>query len=230
MWVKICGTTTAEDARAAVAAGADAVGFVFVPGSRRVVTPERVRAMGLGSEAAERVGVFATQDVEEIARAVEVAGLTGVQLHGGGAGVEALAAAVRARVPGLAVMPVVHWEVGEAWAGAAVAESLRRLRGAGLLRVLLDAKVGAALGGTGVSFDWRRAAEAIQEARDGLELVLAGGLRPETVGEGVRLLEPWGVDVVSGVEREAGRKDGERVRAFILAARAVETHPGPGQV
>ena len=226
MWVKICGTTTAGDAREAIAAGADAVGFVFVAGSRRVVTPEAVGAMRLGDAAAERVGVFETRDAGEIARAVEVAGLTGVQLHGGAAGVEALAAEVRARVPGVVVIPVVHWEVGEASAGGAVVEALRRLRGAGLTRVLLDAKVGSALGGTGVSFDWRRAAEAIAGARAGLDVVLAGGLRPETVGEAVRVLKPWGVDVVSGVEREAGRKDAERVRGFVAAARAGETRPG----
>ncbi len=228
MWVKICGTTTAEDAREAVSAGADALGFVFVPGSRRLVTPELVGAMGLQGEVVERVGVFATRDVGEISQAVERAGLTGVQLHGGAAGVETLAAQVRARVPEVRVVPVVHWEVGESAAGEVVAAALRRLRDSGFTRVLLDAKVGPALGGTGVSFDWRRAAKAIAEARAGMELVLAGGLRPETVEEAVRVLEPWGVDVVSGVEREPGRKDRERVRAFVAAARAAETHPGRG--
>lgn len=226
MWVKICGTTIAGDAQDAVEAGADAVGFIFVPQSRRVTSPQAVRAMKLSDLPAERIGVFATPDADAVARAVDEAGLTGVQLHGGGAGLVELAGEVRERVPlAVSIMPVVHWEVGKPGAGEPAAEGLRQLRTAGFHRILLDAKVGAALGGTGVSLPWAEAAGAIATAREGLELVLAGGLRPETVGEAVRVLRPWGVDVVTGVEREPGRKSAARVRAFLAAARAGEESP-----
>ncbi len=228
MWVKICGTTTAEDARGAVAAGADGVGFVFAAESRRRVTAAAVRAMGLEGLGVETVGVFTTGDEGEIAGVVAEAGLRAVQLHGAVVD-EALVGRVRAKVgDGVGVVPVVHWEIGDGAAGARVAEGLRRLRGAGVARVLLDTRMGDRLGGTGVSFDWARAAEALAQAREGMELVLAGGLRPETVGEAVRVLRPWGVDVVSGVEREVGRKDGERVRAFVRAARGVGDEPPQG--
>ncbi len=236
MWVKICANTTAADARMAADAGADAVGFVFAP-SRRRVTSVEVAGMGLGEMVSgtgrpvARVGVFVSGDAGEIVRAAREAGLTGVQLHGipdevsGDEGAMArLAAAVRGMAPELRVVPVLHWVVtgaGDAAekSGTEMAAGLRALRAAGFRRVLLDAKVGAELGGTGVAFDWARAAAALAEAREGMELILAGGLRPETVGEAVRVLRPWGVDVASGVEVEPGRKCPERVREFLRAAR-----------
>lgn len=219
MWVKICGTTCEEDARRAIESGADAVGFVFAE-SPRQVRAEQVAAMGLGSVWVQRVGVFAGQGVDEIVRVVAMAGLTGVQLHGGEADLDRLFAEVHDGLGGIPVVPVVHWDVAREDAGTEVAGMLERLRAAGARRVLLDVKSGDRLGGTGVSFDWARAADEIAEARGELELVLAGGLTAESVGEAVRALEPWGVDVVSGVEREPGRKDPLRVLAFVRAARA----------
>ena len=221
MWVKLCANTSAEDARTCAAVGADAVGFVLAP-SRRRVTPEDVAGMGLADLAVERVGVFVTGDAAEVMRAARVAGLTGVQLHGlpGGGSVLALARAVRERAPELGVVPVVHWVVGEPDAAEQVVGELVAYKAAGFRRVLLDAKVGAELGGTGVALDWAAVAAAIAEVRDGMEIILAGGLRPETVREAIRVLAPWGVDVASGVELEPGRKSVERVRAFVVAARS----------
>ena len=220
MWVKLCANTSAADARLCAAAGADAVGFVFAP-SRRRVTPEAVAAMGLADLAIERVGVFVSAEAVEIVRSARVAGLTGVQLHGlpGGGSVRELAERVRAAAPELGVVPVVHWVVGEAGSGPRVAAELGELKAAGFGRVLLDAKVGEELGGTGVAFNWEAAAEAMQQVRGGMELVLAGGLRPETVAAAVRVLRPWGVDVASGVELKPGVKCAERVRAFVAAAK-----------
>lgn len=220
MWVKLCANTTAEDAHECAAAGADAVGFVFAP-SRRRVTPEAVAAMELSGLAIDRVGVFVSADAEEIVRAARVAGLTGVQLHGvpGGGRVVQLAGVVRGMAPELGVVPVVHWVVGDAGAGARVAAELAALKAAGFGRVLLDAKVAAEMGGTGVALDWAAVAGAIAKVRVGMEVILAGGLRPETVAEAVRVLKPWGVDVASGVEMVPGRKSVERVRHFVAAAR-----------
>ena len=125
--------------------------------------------------------------------------------------------------------------VGEVVAGGVAVERATEAVLAGLWavleegaeRVLLDSKVGSATGGTGVAFGWAEAARALAEARRGLRLIVAGGLRAETVAEAARALAPWGVDVASGVEAEVGRKSPERVRAFVAAARfAAATHGG----
>ena len=222
MFVKICGTTNVEDARAAAETGADAVGFVFAAESRRRMTAEVVagisRVLAEEFPGLERVGVLDSVDAKEIVALARAAGLTGVQLHGA-SGV-ALVQAVRGMAPELMVMAVVSWEVGAAGAAERVQEEVAALRAAGVERVLLDSKVGAALGGTGVAFAWEEAAGALAEVRDGVTLVVAGGLRPETVAEAVRVLRPWGVDVVSGVEAGPGRKSAEKVRSFVRAARS----------
>ena len=221
MFVKICGTTNVEDARTAAQAGADAVGFVFATTSRRRVTAEMVAAISqvLAGEfpRVERIGVFDAVDAEEIVATASEAGLTGVQLHGGG-GMD-LARAVKEMAPQLMVMAVVSWEVGAAGAAERVREEVAALRGMGVERVLLDSKVGVAAGGTGVAFAWGDAAAALAGIADGMKLVVAGGLRPETVAEAVRVLGPWGVDVASGVEAAVGRKSVEKVSAFVMAAR-----------
>jgi phosphoribosylanthranilate isomerase len=85
--------------------------------------------------------------------------------------------------------------------------------------VLVDSKVGSAGGGTGVSFDWTAARNVFQEAAPQLRIVAAGGLRPENVGEAICALNPWGVDVASGVEAGPGEKDPEKLRAFLRAAK-----------
>ena len=85
-------------------------------------------------------------------------------------------------------------------------------------RVLVDAKVGNQSGGTGVSFNWDKAAKVLSNAH-GLRVILAGGLRPDNVSHAIRIVKPWGVDVASGVEREPGRKDFAKLKAFIENAR-----------
>ncbi len=86
-------------------------------------------------------------------------------------------------------------------------------------RVLVDSKVGAALGGTGVTFDWEASRGVLTEAGKGLKLIVAGGLTPENVADAIRRLEPWGVDVASGVELSPGRKDPDKVADFIRKTR-----------
>ena len=205
----------------AARAGADAVGFVFAAESRRRVTAEVVEGIsaGLAAEfpAVERVGVFTTDDAGEIVAAARAAGLGSIQLHGaGGAG---LIQAVRELAPELRVIAVVSWEIGVAGAGERVVEEVLALRGEGVTRVLLDSKVGQEPGGTGVAFAWEEAARVLAGVRDGIQLIVAGGLRPETAAEAVRVLGPWGVDAVSGVEAAVGRKSLEKVRGFVGAAR-----------
>ena len=216
MWVKICGNTNVRDAVLAAESGADAVGFVFAP-SVRQVTVAQVREIVTELPAGlERVGVFGGASADKIVAAVEAAGLTAVQLHGG---VDLrLAGELQERLGGgVAVIHTVAWRVdGGEGSAPQVAVELATL-GSGE-RVLVDAKVGGASGGLGVSFDWA-AARRVLDSRPGLRVIVAGGLTPGNVREAIRVLEPWGVDVVSGVEASPGKKDGEKIRIFIENAR-----------
>jgi phosphoribosylanthranilate isomerase len=164
----------------------------------------------------ELVGVFAGSDAEEIADAVRVSGLTAVQLHGG-VDLE-MARSLRSLLgAGVEIIHSVHWTVGEEDASEeAVRAQLRQLEPGE--RVLVDAKLGGVSGGLGVSFDWQRAGRVLREFPE-LRVIVAGGLKPETVAEAVRVLEPYGVDVASGVELSAGKKDFEKLRRFIENAR-----------
>jgi phosphoribosylanthranilate isomerase len=123
------------------------------------------------------------------------------------------------------LIQTLHWQVeGDGASAAIVAQQLRQIDAEGLIgRVLIDAKVGPNLGGTGVSFDWDAARATLAEAGAGLKLIVAGGLRQENVVAAIRRLNPWGVDVASGVEQSPGRKSPEKLAAFIRAARNADT-------
>jgi len=220
MWVKICGNTNLEDAVLAVELGADAVGFVFAA-SPRQVTPAQVAAITSHlPEGVERVGVFDTHNPDLIANAAQAAGLTDVQLHGG-FDEELLEHMSEVLAPGVRIIQTLHWPLGDPSSALRVADELSRLDELGITeRVLIDSKVGAATGGTGVAFDWEAARGVFASAPKGARLILAGGLRPDNVEQAIVQLEPWGVDVSSGVEAAPGRKDPERLRRFIENARA----------
>lgn len=220
VWVKICGNTNLEDAALAAKLGADAVGFVFAA-SKRQVTAGQVAAIGAHLPGGvERVGVFDSHDAEEIARVALEAGLTSVQLHGGFD--ERLLERLGERLAGrVRVIQALNWQVDEtAEAEAArLKEQMGRIAALGIAdRVLIDSKVGAAAGGTGVAYEWARA-RAVFAAPAGVRLIVAGGLKPENVAEAIRQLAPWGVDISSGVEASPGRKDPERLARFIANAR-----------
>lgn len=221
MWVKICANTCLEDALAAAEFGADALGFVFAP-SRRQVDAEQVRAITRQLPASiETVGVFAGSDAAAIAATAIAAGLQTIQLHGG----LDIGLAERLRQclgPETTIIHTAHWTLdpGAAAAGhvsAAIAQ-------AAVLpdhpRLLIDTRVAGNSGGLGVSFNWEEARPAFASAHGlNLRLIVAGGLRPDNVAEAARTLRPWGVDVASGVEREAGRKDLGLLRLFIENAK-----------
>ncbi|MDE3200118.1 MAG: phosphoribosylanthranilate isomerase [Acidobacteriota bacterium] len=214
MWVKICGNTSLGDAQLAVDAGADALGFVFAPSPRRV-SVEQVAAITEQVPAAiERIGIFVESPLDEIVEAVETGGLTGVQLHAEG-GAE-LPAQLRARFgPELRILRVVHFG-GEAESQARTAIADPNVDG-----ILVDSRTATAVGGTGIPFDWAEAAQTVFRiaTEHGTRIVAAGGLSPVNVAEAIATLKPWGVDVVSGVEAEPGRKDPEKVRKFVENAR-----------
>mgnify|MGYP001770796685 FL=1 len=207
-FVKICGITTLADARVAIEAGADAVGFVLYPRSPRFVPPERVAALCeiLRQEAphVRRVGVFVNEPVERVRALLEALGLDWAQLHGDEPpealkALEGRAYKVLRLRPGAPIDP-------EPYRG--------RLLDGPTLGV--DAWAPDAYGGTGCPADWTLAAAWARIHR----LLLGGGLTPETVAEAIGRVRPWGVDVSSGVEEAPGRKDPDRVRRFIATARA----------
>jgi phosphoribosylanthranilate isomerase len=218
MWVKICANTCAEDALKAAEFGADAVGFVFAP-SRRQVTAEQVRPISeLLPDGVERVGVFGEESAEEIAAVVDKARLTTVQLHGG----FDLRRTQRLEdlLPEVAIIQTAHWRIDDDEVTIrSFSNQIAKIEGyATGRRVLVDTKVGDQSGGMGVSFDWDKAAQVLSN-RHGLWVILAGGLRPENVAEAIGTVKPWGVDVASGVERDPGRKDFAKLKAFIENAR-----------
>ena len=223
LWIKICANTSLEDALLAAEAGADAVGFVFAPSPRRM-TAARVAAIAPQlPDSVEKIGVFVDATVEEIEATVRACGLTGVQLHSE-AGTDA-AMRLRGRFGSeLHILRVVHFgaeaaELAESWG-----------RDPHLDSVLVDSRTAAAIGGTGVAFDWLAASATIFQNTGvtRLRLVAAGGLNPANVAEAIATLRPWGVDVASGVEAAPGRKDPAKLRSFVANARAAaescETH------
>ncbi len=205
--IKFCGLTRAADAAFAVGLGASYLGVIFAGGPRRI-TPERAAELFAAARgAALRVGVFGAEAPEEVARMARTATLDVVQLHGDPDA--AHVASVRAAC-GLPVWAAVRVS------SSATPERLGALDAAADA-IVLDAFVPGRLGGTGIAFDWEGAARWARPLH--AHLVVAGGLRPENVGQAVRRLVPDVVDVSSGVEAAPGIKDHERMRAFVEAAR-----------
>lgn len=214
LWIKICGNTSLADAQLAAEAGADAVGFIFAPSPRRVA-PAQVAEIVHGLPAhLEKIGVFADAPIEDVISHVRACGLTGAQLHAGYPP-EASASLRREFGPDLRILRVVHY-------GPEASEQARAFAcDPNMDAILVDSRTATAVGGTGVAFDWVTAAQTIF-ANCHTRLIAAGGLHPGNVEEAIATLRPWGVDVASGVESAPGRKDPEKVRAFIAAAQAAQ--------
>jgi phosphoribosylanthranilate isomerase len=195
MFVKICGITRPEDADAAVKAGADAIGFVFWPGSPRFIDPYRARAIAVTLPPfVTTVGVFVNQPIEYVTGVASLVRLSAVQLHGDET-IEYAAALSR---------PVVKaMSLGDERVTAWPAQTT----------VLLDVHDPVRHGGTGRTIDWTAAAAVAA----GRRILLAGGLTPDNVAEAVARVRPFGIDVSSGVERTPGVKDHERLRALFEA-------------
>jgi phosphoribosylanthranilate isomerase len=218
-WVKICGITNVEDARVAVEAGADALGFVFYSKSPRVVAVETVREIiARVPEPIEKVGVFADDETEQIQRVVADTGINAVQLHGTRSQQFVLGDARSASSP-LSESKLIPVLPGDSLKGEALVHLPRRNK---IFALMLDAQVNGITGGTGTTFDWQASREMVQMISLQLPVIVAGGLNPGNVAQAIRLLQPFGVDVSSGVEAKPGKKDPEKVRAFLQAVRAAE--------
>ena len=193
-WVKVCGLSRPAEVEAAVAAGADAVGFVFYEPSPRNITPERARALG-ESAGVLTVAVTVDLDADSLLHIADLAGVGAVQPHGANAA-GAAAAAIDA---GLAVLRPVK-----------VAGPVDLTHVSGDELPLLDSEL---IGGTGATFDWSWLGNIERP------FVLAGGLGPDNVGDAISRVGPWGVDASSGLESAPGVKDLARVTAFVNRAK-----------
>ena len=200
--VKVCGITNPEDARVAADAGADAIGLVFAESPRRV-SVERAREIAAAlPEGVLKVGVFVDAEPGEVLRIAREVGLDYAQLHGD----EPPEALAEIRDGGVGVMKAVRVRNAEALAAVERYE-------ADLF--LLDAWSAEARGGTGERFDW----ELAKSLRGRDNIVVSGGLGPANVREAIEYFEPYGVDASSSLEERPGKKNGERVRRFVGAAR-----------
>ena len=203
--IKICGIKTVMDALAAMDAGADLIGFNFYPKSPRCIDVGRCRdIMSVMRKYGHitYVGVFVNAPVAEIRATIDTCGLDLAQLHGD-------------ETP-----EMVQSFYGRAFkAFRGIPQDLNGFAREDVPALLVDASVKNAYGGTGVTADWKGAAELAST----YPLLLAGGLTPKNVAEAVRRVRPWGVDVASGVESSPGVKDAGKMKAFVQAVKSVET-------
>jgi phosphoribosylanthranilate isomerase len=207
--VKICGITTVADAEAVVQAGADAVGLMLYSGSPRHVSIDAAQEIARSLPPhVLRVGVFVDPEPTEVFAAIHQCDLNLLQFHGNES---------PKFCQQFGVMTMKAFRVQNA-------ESLEALESFSTDAFLLDSYVAGKAGGTGETFNWSLAVAAKQFGRP---IFLAGGLTPNNVADAIRAVQPFGVDVSSGVEFSPGKKDPEKIRAFIAAVRSAlnETQP-----
>lgn len=203
--IKVCGICGVEDARSAVAAGADGLGFIFVDRSPRRVEPDLVREItGELPPLIDTVGVFRDEPIEVVEEIASYCRLSLVQLHG------SESPEYCSKIP-CRVMKAfaVH--------GETESEELAAYMGV-VSGFLLDTYHKDLAGGTGMVFDWK----LVEQIRPPGPVILAGGLNPENVGEAIRLVKPFAVDVNSGVEYQPGRKDTDKLRIFVDEVRKAD--------
>jgi phosphoribosylanthranilate isomerase len=202
VFTKVCGITNPGDARVAADAGADAIGLIFAESPRRVDIEEAQKINIALPDGVLKVGVFVDVDPEEVLRIAREVGLDLAQLHGDETP-EAVAAIRSAGIPVMKALRVRN------------AEALADIQSYVADLFMLDAWSARARGGTGETFDWGLA----KSMKGRGNIVVSGGLTPENVREAIEFFEPYGVDASSSLEERPGKKDGERVRRFVRAAK-----------
>lgn len=207
--IKICGVTTPSDAAAISDLGVDAIGLNFSPQSPRFVDPQNAWriVLEMGPYVAP-VGVFVGDETDNAYQITHDAGLRAIQTYRGDA--------MECEFGPTAHIPA--FRIKDAKSLKAVQKQIRMMLKAGFIpaAILLDSFSDKAIGGTGHVAPW----DLIAGFNPGVPVILAGGLTPENVGEAIRIVKPWGVDVASGVEKSTGVKDLKKAKAFIAAARA----------
>ena len=209
--IKICGVTTPDDVALCVAAGADAVGINFHPGSPRYVDPRAAQSL-LRSipPLLTAVGVFVERPFRQVATMAYQLGLRAVQLHG----------EPREITDPFPFSMIPAFRVRDRQSLADIEAHLKACEAAGFLpgAILVDAFVEGQHGGTGQTAPW----DLLAEFRPGVPIILAGGLTPEDVAEAIKIVRPAAVDVASGVESSPGKKDPAKVRDFVASARQAD--------
>ena len=213
MKVKICGITNIEDARAAIEAGADLLGFNFYPKSPRYVTPERAGEIAAHVRSDEQrpllVGVFVNSPLDEVRSILEVAQIDLAQLHGD----EPVKVVEQLQGRGFKALRPTSEEAAE------IDAEWFAPHGPNAPVLLVDAYRKDQYGGTGHTADWSIATKLAQQ----YPILLAGGLTPDNVAEAVRQVKPWGVDVASGVEVSPGKKDAAKMKLFVERCRRMNS-------
>ncbi|MBF0557750.1 MAG: phosphoribosylanthranilate isomerase [Nitrospirae bacterium] len=199
--IKICGITNMEDALAAVDYGADALGFVFYPGSPRYILPEKAREITCCLPPfITTIGVFANEAQQKIIDVMKVAGIDVLQLHGDES--PEMCAAWHRVIRALRVKDFTDLRPLEEWSKVSA--------------FLLDTFSPGHFGGTGQIFNWDIAVEAKRFGK----IILSGGLNPDNIERAIARVAPYAVDVSSGIEEKKGKKDLKKMRLFIERAKA----------
>lgn len=210
-WIKFCGTTSLADALASIEAGADALGFIFAPSKRQIMPDLAGQIISQLPGGIERIGIFMNESLDTIQRIAKDAGLTGVQLHGGES--TEFVAQLKAKPVADCRLRVIKTVI----MNGDFHLQLQRFvtASSGPDAILLDSGAGS-----GQTFEWR----VVRSFLTGTEMkfIVAGGLNPENVSAAMRMFHPYGVDVVSGVETVPGKKDPEKLKAFVAAVRNAE--------
>ena len=205
--IKVCGITEPEDARIAVAAGADGLGFIFVPQSPRHIDPDMVRKITRElPPLVDAVGVFVDEEMEVVEEIMQYCCLSFIQLHG--SETPDYCEKISCRV-------MKSFSIGQATKSEDFAPYAEAVSG-----FLLDTFHKDMAGGTGQTFDW----QLLEHIKPPGPIVLAGGLTPDNVGDAIRQVKPFAVDVNSGVEYQPGRKDPDKLRSFVQAVRKADEH------
>ena len=205
-WIKICGITNTEDGLKAASLGVDALGFIFAPSLRRVepdIAQKIIRAL---PKTLLKVGVFVNEKLEEVLRVAEYCSLNGLQFHGE----ESPAYCQKFFLPVIKVIRIKDLE------------SLKDMTKYPHASILLDTYSPVQAGGTGIPLPW----EVALKAKEKKKFILSGGLNPGNVGEAIKKVNPWGVDVCSGVETIPGKKDSFKMAEFVKEVKKADEKAG----
>ena len=216
IWIKICATTNLDDALASLDAGANALGFILTESSRRITAEIASQIIAALPPSTEKIGVVVNETPEALVRLANDIGLTGIQLHG-----DEPASQLPEFRRALGLRKIIKTlQARELLAAPDTLDDYLR-NSQCFDAILLDSGIPGNRGGTGETFDWHNALPIVERIKQYVPVVIAGGLSPTNVADAIRLFDPCGVDVVSGVEVSPGKKDHAKVLAFIAAARAV---------
>jgi phosphoribosylanthranilate isomerase len=216
IWIKICATTNLDDALASLDAGANALGFMLTASPRQITPSEAAKIIAALPPSTEKIGVVVNEPPDALAKLAKDIGLTGLQLHGDEPPNQL---PEYRRTVGLCKI-IKTLQARELLAAPSKLDAYLAVRHS-YDGILLDSGSPAARGGTGLPFDWNVALPVVERIKQVLPVIVAGGLTPDNVADAIRLFDPCGVDVVSGVELSTGKKDAAKLRSFIAAARSV---------